>query len=656
MTDYQNVHTIEIKANSVDIAPNIVHPENIVIRFRKNRFHIYRYCYLDRVSLNKSIRSLNEKKKVNLSTLCSDRADLVRNWISAIIEGRINETISRTIATILDQIDSKSDSTNLASLKAAKLFYQSFIIDLQQQISLPNIAGKRTISRATAATKVRALAHLINISTNASLIEINTWANPIRYKDRGTIPQSRLSEQDSKIAFALHSRLFWTYSIAVLQSSKTPIIVKLEDLGFKDFVCFSTRIHSWNDWGEDTSKSSEIWKRFAFSSKGFQSNWSEIENISLEHGIDIRPKFKRGYLPYDNHYAYKKRALNSEGRFPPGTYKIFSDRASVHFAFMIMFASGANITHLEYINFTNTRLEKTSGAERIIAVKGRSEYEAQNLYVDARFNKAWRQYQALRSWMQSKISSQLPKYGILKFSRSHTNYSVIDSSDLKQTLVWPKNAPSLVSRPAKKLKSQKLLEVSKGDIGMVAHVTSTSVKTICKHYAFKTAEDAARQLSKFFDAVQVSAKLRVSGEAVAPVVTGGKKIHSGRCTGSTETDIKLIDGYDERAPEPRCGAPTSCLFCTSYGIHASAEDITRLLSVKMWVSYQSRHKSNSLEEHSKKYLPIVSRIDEILEAFSDRDEPSRKIYEQSLSDVNAGKLDPFWQLQIDTLIDTIEGS
>lgn len=652
---YTTIDTYELEADSEDIAANILHPERTIVRYTKGRIYIFRICYLDRKALNNSGVSRKERLKVNPMSLCSKRVGLSRLIIIDMITGLISLTQASQIERILNWIDNKGRGDDLHKEDTAKSLYADYTHELLHHIRLSKVQSQnKGISRTTARAYQSALNTIICYSTGVSTRTIDTWALIISTKDSSkSLPVPRLNNTDVQIASAMHERFFWAYSNAVLINQKTPLIVELEDLGFDDYIAFSKNNNSYNKWNTDLSNPADAWRNFAFSRNGFCSDgWPTIRARAFTDGVQLAhaSDSNRGFTNYS---SLKWRHLKLNGLFDARTLTSFSNRAVYHFAHLLLLNTGANAAHLDGIEFTATRLTKTVGAERLIAVKGRSGHEAQKLYVDSGFIKIWRQHNAIRNWMQTRINKKIPDTGLFKIG-INKSFTPVTQNNLTTKLFWPKDAPSLVTRTAKKAKTQKILEASKGDIAVTAQLTSTTEKTIRKHYSFKKFEDAAKQLTAFFEELRTSAKLRVYGEPVAPIVEKGSKIHTGRCIATSEDDKQLIEGYDERAPQPHCGSPTTCFFCESFGIHASTEDIVRLLSVKTWITYQSQHKSHSLQEHARKFLPIVERINEIVESFENRDKASKKITQTAIKQIESGNIDPFWKNLIDALIDTME--
>ena len=81
-----------------DIAPEF-DPSLIVIDMGHNGglniryIRPYRWCYLDRLSLDATVTSLKERDKVNLLSLCPQRAKIVRKLVSSVLAGSINRRV-----------------------------------------------------------------------------------------------------------------------------------------------------------------------------------------------------------------------------------------------------------------------------------------------------------------------------------------------------------------------------------------------------------------------------------------------------------------------------------------------------------------------------------------------------------------------------------
>ncbi|WP_328189615.1 hypothetical protein [Marinobacter sp. OP 3.4] len=654
---YVEVETYELIGDSEDKAPNDVVPEQAVVNYPLQpsyKIHAYKFCYLDRASLIPDVSPSSAfARRVNPASLCPKRCKLMARLIRLAINGALVPYRAYRIVSIMDWIDAKGRGEDLHSVDDAKRLYADFTQYLLHMARLSQVGDKKGFGLGTACHKQEAMADLIKLSTNVPLYTVRTWATQLT-RNAQDLPQPRLTENDAKTAYHLHSRFFWGYSQLVLSdhAAAAPLKIQLSDLGYEDFVAFNHNVTSYTKYGARGAKKN--WRNVAFSEAGFDDDIQSVARKTKAQGICFDANQR------ENYRASQRVLVVDNFQLSEGTIRHFANRAIKHFGYMLMFASGCNADHLSGIDCQKSLLPKEDGANRMIAFKGRAKNELQKVTVPSAFQKDWRQMIRLREWMSSYCDQDAPKFGLCYVPLRGNNKNKLvklDDRTLKDSLAWPENGPSLVSRTARKSKIQRVLEISGGDVGLVAEMVSNKPNTIQKHYGFKTFEDSAKQLSQFFTALKTSANLRVSGKVKPPIVSSGEKILTGKCVAKTEDDRRYIDGIDEvRAPELTCGAPLACFFCKSFGIFNNYEDIHRILSVAAYIKFQSIQRSQALEIHGEKFLPIVARIEEIVEAFKKRSKAAKDIVQRSSRSIEKGDLDPFWLAQVNSLLDAIEVS
>ncbi|MFL1423580.1 hypothetical protein ACJOWW_03795 [Acinetobacter baumannii] len=106
---------------------------------------------------------------------------------------------------------------------------------------------------------------------------------------------------------------------------------------------------------------------------------------------------------------------------------------------------------------------------------------------------------------------------------------------------------------------------------------------------------------------------------------------------------KLIEGFNDEAPQPICGTPQSCFYCDSYVIHLNKKDIKKILSFKFILEYKSQIK----DEQQR----LIYRIDEILRFISKQDSSIEQLTNEVWNEVNEGYLDEYWDNHLNLLID-----
>lgn len=275
--------------------------------------------------------------------------------------------------------------------------------------------------------------------------------------------------------------------------------------------------------------------------------------------------------------------------------------------------------------------------------------------VDSRFaQKTWRHYQKLRNWMANQLEAP-PELGLflLNIKGNSLTYNPVTSTSLPILPLWPAKGPSLSTRSARKHKTVNLLESSGGNALLVAEMQFATPKTIERHYAFKNREEAAKVMNDYFTAQAKSAELQHMGIKPVRIIDGGETTHTGICD-SREEGPKLIDGFEVLAIEPRCGSPITCIFCVHFGLHTDAEEILRLLTLKLWIEVQSRLKSINIDDHFHKFLPYINRIQQILEDLSNMKDGVSERFNEALTRFEHGERDEYWYAKINALLNIEE--
>lgn len=99
---------------------------------------------------------------------------------------------------------------------------------------------------------------------------------------------------------------------------------------------------------------------------------------------------------------------------------------------------------------------------------------------------------------------------------------------------------------------------------------------------------------------------------------------------------------------PSCKDPETCLFCVHYGVHADAHDIRRLLSLKFIINETKAQRS--LENFNSRFVPVLYRVDEVLEAIAGKSPNMTQLIESISNEIDRGALDSFWGIHFDTLV------
>lgn len=571
----------------------------------------YRWCYLDRLSLDTTITSTKEMEKVNLSSLCPQRAKLVHKLVSDLLIGSLNLRVFDCMSGAFDWIDQLGRNMELFTLKSAKGIYRDYTSQLRHRMQLSNVGGKSagSIGYPTACRNQLSMAFICAASTGLGISTVQTWAYRIPQKAKGpshTLSSPKTTETEHVVAHAMHTRFFTAFSNAILNNIPPPVVVELSDIGFEDVIFYSKKSNSANGWTRGGGKHLRAdWMPYFFRREGvFLGNVREFNELLAANGIES----------IGNDVAsYQKRQRNAQ-KFTEADLRYMANLATRHFGYLLLAEAGSNASTLATVDCSQTRLDKGLGAARLLAVKGRAGYEQQDQYVDRRFTQTvWKRYLELREWMVRRLSEkgfEAPQNGLflLSWQPQRDPHTLVSAINIRDCQLWPNSGPALATREARKHKTVNIIEGSGGNITLASAMQAALPQTIERHYAFKNVIEATQHMSDYFELQAKSAALRHAGMTPVRIIEDGEDTSTGRCDVPEIEGPKLAEGFEATGIEPRCGAPLTCLFCVHFGLHAMEEDLVRLLTIQRWVEVQTPLYASNIDEGFAKYSPYLSEL------------------------------------------------
>lgn len=656
MTSNAAIYTVPelqtLPVGAFEQAPEFT-PETLVIdqgsKTATRYARLYRACYLDRRILDTTVRENKERAKVNLMSLCPQRTALMVKVCKALLEGHSHTPNFASLEFVLNWIDRYGRSQDLYDQKSARQLYRDYTDHLRHRLRLSNVgaveAGSEgSIGYASASLSQRALRYLCTLALDIGGAVVEGWAIkiPQRMQSEKEVPAPATTSTEHELAYAMHTRIFDALVDAIINRTAPPVVIHLEDLGFDDLIYYAKRTNNHNGW---TNTGRTDWMPYFYRREGvFDGTPKEFNELLARH--DIEP------IKTESH----KRKQDNNRRFSEYTLICMANEAARHFGYLLLAEAGNNAAHLASVDFGKVRLDKALGLAQTRAIKGRAGYEDQTQYVDLRFAQTtWKKYLQLRHWMSAKLEHP-PKRGVflLEARKERDPYILLSFSSLRMLTLWPKGAPSLAIRAARKHRSVNLKNASGNSVAMVSALQSATPQTIERHYAFENRREAAQAMNAYFELQAESAQHRYNGVTPIRIIEGGEKISSGLCDADELNGPKAIDGVVDPGLEPRCGAPVSCIFCIHYGLHADDTDLLQLLTMKRWIEVQSRQFSSSIDEHFSKFTPYLNRIDQILAGVNDYSDDFSQRLKAAQARFERGEQDPYWGAKINALLDMQE--
>jgi len=622
---------------------DLIVPERTILQYKNHKFHIYKACYLKRLR-GKSAKNASIVK----SSICPKRKEIVRKIIRK--SPNVPKFKVCGLLAIFDWLDDNGRSDSLFSQSKALETYKVFSEALYSEARSSEIKGRKR-QRRTLRQRQEQMSFLLSIASGLSEKRLQASAVMIERFGMYAKSQKRTAPENAMVEFfLLNLRHFTAISSFLLNDENLPLVIKRSDIGFPDFKQWTFTLHS-----NSLVKAKENNTRIA-------QFFNEEDEFIFDHEEAYARTKELGQDDYrgTDHRKYISLILDGDERLRRNLFR----RAGIHFSHLLLLVSGCNVEQLEYIDFSK-KLTNSAEAKRETAVKPRAGYASRPVQFSAKFVSIWRTYLKLRDLTIQTFDPNFGKFGIplilegrkgLSSNKLYpANSNNIRMSSLNNnTFGFPVGYKAPTSKSARDFKTINFLDYTKGDIDRVSKAMGRSHQVTRKNYAYNSFEDSSKQLTTFFDALTKKASIKAKGyNPSAPIHNEGAQVYIGSCDTKDESPRK-IEGVTDEAPEPRCGAPVTCIFCVHYGHHADVHDIKLILSAKAWLNKQTKVISRNLEEHVSKFLPFIERIEDIIDDFRTSSDEYNSVYEKAQKEVDAGNYSPYWRNKIDAFLSALE--
>ena len=641
---YDVVSDLVIIEKNGDATPDFINPTRVVIKHGTAVFHIWRACY-------KLVKDhwRGTGGSVLLSSLCPKRREIIRRVIKR--RRSLGMEVLRVVPEAIAIFENKLLLDCIFDKELAVNIYKQITEELLAEASLSKIKTDKNLHSARSKATLRNLQSAIRITISfCSEIPVDTLKKSAELVVDDTQLKrpknpSRSKEKVQEL-WAVQKRHFFSIAEYLEKGDmRYPLVVMLEDLGYPDYALYTRNQDSYLIKAERDSDP-------------LLAACTDNDGIWIVDSVDARKeRFSNLGLEYDAEtYHHKKRYLYalSDDRKKTSKQAGLYRRLSIHFASLLLLNSGCNREQLAYLNF-EAKLSTGPHAKRQPAAKPRAKYQEKPVSFSANFLPIWRKYVALRRKMLEIYDPSHGPYGIPYVSHDMSSLKEMTAAQFSGAILGlPEGLDRADAFTGRKFKTTTLLDQTKGNVALVSKIIGRNEATTRKYYLWKNFNESAINLTRFFEVLTEAATIKSEGySAQIPIIEGGEPIPTGRCEDIEQTGPTQIEGVTEFASEPRCGAPVTCFFCTHYGIHADVEDIKLILSAKAWLLRQTKAASTDINEHIAKYLPIIERIDDIIEDFKAQNERFDLITKTAMDEIAKGLYSPFWKLKLDAFLDAI---
>jgi hypothetical protein len=582
---------------------------------QEEMFHVGSHCY-------------NQKKRINRTSLyhcttkdyCPDKALALDSWARSLIDdlktGAIRETTFMSKCRFLNQQLEWSYKNGYEDLLKSDTNYHEAYSAYSKVIYDQWLAGK--CASETGANKQGYAFAIIDSLFPNSLTHFKP-AYPRVHIDNSAPPKNEIevpSEADLAHALAISTDLFTGLSWSLTNMEKYPFQIQL---------C-----------GD---------KKWVIPHENFchPRNFEPIRNVSAVWNYDSgalipnQPKNRR------KRYRSGLKALEQENQ-NPGILTQHRHRLAkwAHDCFLMLFAANTGMNEKQVID-----LEWHTGTYEVVpaqqgfrTVKWRAGNKRQSFTIATRFVKQFELYLKLRELITKNYPSCYLFLHVPAMQEDRVRplqRSCLIKLITAMRLFIDKDFPFLSYRVLRLYKSNYLLK----NYGLIvaSQLLQSRVGTIAKAYSTAADDVATKEISAFYNLLSTTAKAAKKRQQSIP---------PGHCI-EPGTPIPVVE-IEAEVSQPGCHNFITCLFCENFVVHATENDIRKLLSVKYFLN-EIRHQSTSTDEFDKLNGPTIARIESIMSSISDiSPELASRVSDIQSSVFDHEDLSEYWSSLLNNLV------
>lgn len=339
--------------------------------------------------------------------------------------------------------------------------------------------------------------------------------------------------------------------------------------------------------------------------RNFSPLWgtSEVWDYNTGSLIPNQPKAR------EKRYKRGLRLLESENENPAVLTQHRHRLAKwAHDCFLLLFTANTAINEKQIID-----LEWHTGTYEVVpaqqgfrTVKWRAGNKKQSFTIATQFLKKFEAFLELRKLITSNYPSKylfihipvMPEDRIRPLQKS-----CLQKLMTAMRLFIDKDFPKIGYRQLRHYKSNYLLK----EYGLVvtSQLLQSRIGTIAKAYSSAEDEVATKEISAFYNLLSKAIKAEFRKRQ--------QSIPSGHCIKPGDA-IPVVE-IEPEISQPNCSNFITCLFCNHFVVHATDNDIKKLLSLKYFLN-EIRQQSISTEEFIKLNGPTIAKIESIMTRIS----------------------------------------
>ena len=620
----------------------VLRPEFVVVqsKVKESSSHSYRwdvgsFCY----PLRDTRSQYGGGVRVDESSFDQRRRDFVRKFIGH-MAGKNPNTLEgevRGVRRFLNWVDSGTYG-QLHDCGSMEKAYQVYTVELLREMQVSGIAGS-PLSQETARGYQRGARLALSIAFDLDEPYLRRLATFIgrNKKSRDSFVLDATVDDKAITFAALVNVVDEVHRVLVLKGDLPLRLVSENDELFNFYSARQVIL-------------SEADHRTTYNLlKGFDRFPSRAEVRGILGVVDesIDPAERNAY--YNARASYKKFIPHAEC----SAAREMANKAMVSGLISFISATGHNLSVCQELLLTTEKIVPSTQGRRFSGAKGRANGKEVFPEFGVEFASVYKKILAIRKFVIGDGESNLvfPVFGA---KGGLVSIQAINISSLKKFIAATlPNVSWVTPKKWRQNVSSEYLELSNGDTPLTAEKLGNTESVVRSHYGRPSFQVSADQLNRFFSSLHESALARVRNHGHIPVKVlqddqSSVPVPAGQCDSEGNFNPALVSGFTPLAPSPSCKDPETCLFCVHYGVHADAQDVRRVLSLKEII--RQIKPRQSAEQFSRRYAPLLHRIDEVIETIRVSVPLGEKLVSQISNEIECGDLDVFWGIHFDTLV------
>ena len=279
-----------------------------------------------------------------------------------------------------------------------------------------------------------------------------------------------------------------------------------------------------------------------------------------------------------------------------------------HDCFLLLFTANTAINEKQIadLEWHDGKYDVVPAQQGFRTVKWRAGNKQQSFTIASQFIKKFEKYLELRNLIVSNYPSQHLFLHMPTFKEDRVRplqKSCIFKLCNSMRIYIDKDFPKIGYRQLRLYKSNYLLK----EYGLVvtSQLLQSRIGTIAKAYSSAEDEVATKEISAFYNLLSKAIKAEFRKRQ--------QNIPSGHCIKPGDA-IPVVE-IEPEISQPDCSNFITCLFCNHFVVHATDNDIKKLLSLKYFLN-EIRQQSISPEEFIKLNGPTIAKIESIMTSIS----------------------------------------